>query len=736
MKRLLTILFATMLAEQIMAVDYDFSAKCSSGQTLYYRITSNTEPYTVEVSYPNYSEEDFYYNCIKPIGDLIIPETVTQNGITYSVKSISYAAFKDCDGLKSTVIPNSITSIGGASFAGCSALESITIPFVGAERCTPDIDTSTYNGFAPYYLGHLFGTQYYSGSISTQFYEDFRDGQTFSIPSALTSVTITDSYYIPKSAFSNCSNLTSIVIQEPATEIADYAFYGCSNLTTISIPNSITNIGNAAFKNCNKLDYATYDNGYYIGNKENPYVVLMSVKNKSITSCTINDQCKIIYEAFCGCTNLSEITIPNSVKKIGYQAFKSCGVESITIPNSVMSIGDYAFSSCGLKSIIIPESVISIGNYAFSSCYYLNLSIPNSVTTIGSHAFSYCDMESVVIPNTVTEVGAYAFEYCGELTSVTIGNGLKNIDNTMFRYCQKLTRIICLIDVPVDLDADPFEYCDTIYVPNKNVEAYKSAPIWKRKEILPFCKITLKSANNSMGAVEGDSILYGNNPTIITAVPASGYHFVKWSDENTTNPRPFTSNENKSIIAYFDAHTEVKDEAVAATTTSTGLTEGSHCSVCGEVIVAQEVIPMLADNGEENNNGETNNEGENNNSNQNNNQGNGNNNNGGNQNTPKPKPTTPEGIIVQNILDIIHNIISFVTDVDEDAVNEVNIYAYGNNVVVENAETNKGKIEVFDINGRMVAKSTANNSRIEIPMKAQGVYIVRVGAIAKRVVVN
>lgn len=725
-----------MFAEQILAVDYDFSAKCSSGQTLYYKITSNTEPYTVEVSFPNHSGEDFYYNCIKPTGDLIIPETVNQNGRTYSVKSIRYATFKDCDGLKSVVIPNSITSIGGDSFAGCSALESITIPFVGTERCTPEIDTSTYNGFAPYYLGHLFGTQYYSESISTQFYEDFRDGQTFFIPSALTSVTITDSYYIPKSAFSNCSNLTSIVIQEPVTEIADYAFYGCSNLTTISIPNSITNIGNDVFKNCNKLDYATYDNGYYIGNKENPYVVLMSVKNKSITSCTINDQCQIIYEAFCECANLSEITIPNSVKKIGFQAFKRCGVKSVTIPNSVMSIGNYAFSGCGLKSIIIPESVISIGDYAFSSCYSLILSIPNSVTTIGSHAFSYCNMESVVIPNSVTEIGKYAFEYCDDLAMVTIGNGLKNIDNSMFRYCQKLTRVICLIDVPLDLDADPFEYCDTIYVPYQNVEAYKTATIWKRKEIVPFYKISVASANNSMGTVEGDSILYGNKPTILTAVPASGYHFVKWSDENTTNPRPFTLNENNTIIAYFAEHTEVKDEAVAATTTSTGLTEGSHCSVCGEVIVAQEVIPMLASNEEENNNE---NEGENNTSNQNSNQGNetnSDNQNSGSQNTTNPQPTTPEGIIVHHILDIIHNVISIITDVDEDAVNEVNIYACDKMVVVENAETTNSEIAVFDINGRMVAKATANGNRIEIPMRAQGVYIVRVGGIAKRVVVN
>lgn len=69
---------------------------------------------------------------------------------------------------------------------------------------------------------------------------------------------------------------------------------------------------------------------------------------------TFNDDVTSIGNyAFCGCSGLTSIDIPNSVVSIGYQAFYSCkGLTSVTIPNSVTSIGDYAFSNCsGLTSV-------------------------------------------------------------------------------------------------------------------------------------------------------------------------------------------------------------------------------------------------------------------------------------------------------------------------------------------------------------------------------------------------
>ena len=101
--------------------------------------------------------------------------------------------------------------------------------------------------------------------------------------------------------------------------------------------------------------------------------------------------------AFCNCSDLKSITIPEGVTSIGRNAFKGCAsLTSVNIGNGVTSIGRNAFEGCELlKSVAIPDSVTSIGDDAFSGCTSLT---------------------SVVIPEVVTSIGDYAFEGCDSLT--------------------------------------------------------------------------------------------------------------------------------------------------------------------------------------------------------------------------------------------------------------------------------------------------------------------------------
>ncbi|MGM9644362.1 MAG: leucine-rich repeat domain-containing protein, partial [Eubacteriales bacterium] len=123
------------------------------------------------------------------------------------------------------------------------------------------------------------------------------------------------------------------------------------------------------------------------------------------------------------CSEITSITIPDSVTSIGKAVFYKCsGLTSITIPDSVESIGDYAFTYCSsLASITIPNGVTSIGEYAFTYCSSLaSITIPDSVTSIGEYAFYGCPFPIITIPNGVTRIGNGAFSGCSKLTSITV----------------------------------------------------------------------------------------------------------------------------------------------------------------------------------------------------------------------------------------------------------------------------------------------------------------------------
>ena len=355
-----TFVFAAICSISVFAYNhYDFYAVCSTGQKLYYYITSDEEPYTVMVTYPD--SDDYYYGYTEPTGNLVIPASVTYNNVEYSVTRIGDDAFYGCSGLTSVTIPNSVTIIGGNAFDGTGWYnnQSNGILYLNS-WCLG------YKGNEP--TGELTINEGTRGIA----------GYAFSNCTGLTSVTIPNSVTsIGMNAFYGCSGLTSATIGNSVTSIGSYAFSNCIGLTSVTIPNSVTSIGGGAFSRCAGLTSVTIPN--------------------SVTG--------IGSSAFYGCSGLTSVTIPNSVTSIGYSAFEGCSGLTTVNFNATnctrMSESDPVFESCPSFTLNIGENVTIIPENAFKCCTSFTSIVSRATNPPAIYASSFDSSLSPMTPVTV-----------------------------------------------------------------------------------------------------------------------------------------------------------------------------------------------------------------------------------------------------------------------------------------------------------------------------------------------
>lgn len=152
-------------------------------------------------------------------------------------------------------------------------------------------------------------------------------------------------------------------------------------------------------------------------------------------------------------STLTEVILPDILKKVADRAFKESGVMSVIIPQGVEAIGEGAFNGCKtLTSVNIPPSVRSIEGGAFGGTSLSTVIIPSGVENIGMNAFSSCDKLTLLsISSTVKTIDDEAFRYCSNLTSVALPRGLTFLGESVFMGCSSLKHA----ELPDDLTTIP-----------------------------------------------------------------------------------------------------------------------------------------------------------------------------------------------------------------------------------------------------------------------------------------
>ena len=400
----------------------------------------------------------------------------TELYIGTGLKAIPSGAFQNCTQLTVVTVPNTVEKIGSKAFYGCNNITEITLPFVGASR-----DASGYSCS----FGYIFDYSDSSRTSSSLFDGDFAPGYgykkgyysnnyyyyySFSIPSSLKKVTITDATQIGKGAFHEC-NISEIILNDGITSIGDYAFY--DNPWYDNLNDEFVIVGdNVLLKyNGTKSNVVLPENVKYIAGG-----VFKNCTNISAVNLP-DDLLSIGQNAFYGCKNLTTMTIPKSVAEIGGNAIPSnCAISvyqpsagydyrgsNKTVFNSSYTKGNDTFYyiikpddtteiiGCETTSteITVPEeidghTVSSIGDYGFAKCSTLNsITIPKNIKTIGKYAFDGCTgLINATIPTTVNSVGDYAFHNCTGLKNVTISEGVESIGKGCFYNCTSLAEAV------------------------------------------------------------------------------------------------------------------------------------------------------------------------------------------------------------------------------------------------------------------------------------------------------
>lgn len=561
---------------------------------------------------------------------LVIPSTISAYGENYTVtaigsrifsnykqvpsitlpatlKTIGDYAFSNCGAITSLTIPEGVTYIGKRAFNNCASVTSLTIPAsvetLREEACFHMYALRTFELLSTCNVpGTLFcndsesvnnvTTLILSGNIET-IPVNFMKGA-----SKLENVQLGENVKVIKnSAFESCTSLKSIVLPPNLTNIELYAFYQCDQLSgKITVPASCVEIGEAAFKGCFSLEEVEFNGIQKIG--QNAFEGDHSLKKVIINEGTE----QINVSAFAGCSGITELRLPQSLKTLQSNAFQYCTnitstdfilpanlsilgsgcfqgcdkIEKVTIPAACTTMGGTAFKDCkGLKSAEILASKGKIGAGTFQNCTALEyVHIGGGVTGINNNPFQGCtSLKTVDITAPLTTIGINCFSGCSSIEQVSLPETLQSLNTSAFQgtsvHEYNLPGSVTSV-ARMSMDSNPsairtyiygvpaapsdivqnYEDC-WLYVVSGYEADYAAHPIWSK-----FAKVGRLPQPTSVVAPEGVTMKVNETRQIVCElVPADTYARLFYHPEDESI---VTADANGLITGVHFGRTTVK----------------------------------------------------------------------------------------------------------------------------------------------------------------------------------
>lgn len=247
-------------------------------------------------------------------------------------------------------------------------------------------------------------------------------------------------------SFAGYSNLKSVTIEMPMTEIPSYFFEGCTSLASVCLPNEVTSIGNNAFSYCQSLTSLDFlpDGVNAIGDN-----------------------------AFSGCSGLTELTIRKGIN-YGYDVFLNCsGATSLTIEAieldetmETLSVGNWGFSA--LKYVRIEDADTPLNINLPSDAPIEQVYIGRDIDIVNGDDFAnVASVKEVTFGEKVTFVPSYIFSGASALSTVTFGNNIKKIGAQAFNGAN-LTNIA----LPIGIDTlEAYAFAENVALETINLPA-------------------------------------------------------------------------------------------------------------------------------------------------------------------------------------------------------------------------------------------------------------------------